>query len=126
MISTRSELLGLLCVSAVSLAAWGDNQQAPSTAETAPDTVADTVYTNGRIYRVNEAQPWAAAVAIKDGKLLVVGSTTKDKETGSLDAGKYADMIVLDRNIFEIDPLEIANTKVLKTVFAGQVVYEVE
>ncbi len=36
--------------------------------------VADTVYTNGRIYTVNEAQPWVEAVAIKDGKFLVVGS----------------------------------------------------
>ena len=40
----------------------------------AADT-ADTVYTNGRIYTVNEAQPWVEAVAIKDGKFLVVGST---------------------------------------------------
>jgi len=35
---------------------------------------ADTVYTNGRIYTVNEAQPWVEAVAIKDGKFMVVGS----------------------------------------------------
>jgi predicted amidohydrolase YtcJ len=35
---------------------------------------ADTVYTNGRIYTVNEAQSWAEAVAIKDGRFLVVGS----------------------------------------------------
>ena len=35
---------------------------------------ADTVYTNGRIYTVNEAQPWADAVALKNGKFLVVGS----------------------------------------------------
>jgi len=34
---------------------------------------ADTVYTNGRIYTVNEAQPWVEAVAIKDGTFLVVG-----------------------------------------------------
>jgi predicted amidohydrolase YtcJ len=39
-----------------------------------PAEVADTVYTNGRIYTVDEAQPWAEAVAIKDGKFLVVGS----------------------------------------------------
>jgi predicted amidohydrolase YtcJ len=39
-----------------------------------PAEVADTVYTNGRIYTVNEAQPWAEAVAIKDGKFLVAGS----------------------------------------------------
>jgi predicted amidohydrolase YtcJ len=38
---------------------------------------ADTVYTNGKIYTVNEAEPWAEAVAIKDSKFLVVGSNTK-------------------------------------------------
>jgi len=37
--------------------------------------VADTVYSNGRIYTVNEARPWAEALAIKDGALMVVGST---------------------------------------------------
>ncbi len=36
--------------------------------------VADTIYTNGRIYTVNEAEPWVEAVAIADGKFLVVGS----------------------------------------------------
>lgn len=35
---------------------------------------ADIVYTNGKIYTVNDAQPWAKAVAIKDGKFLAVGS----------------------------------------------------
>ena len=35
---------------------------------------ADTVYTNGKIYTVNEAQPWVEAVAIKDGKFIKVGS----------------------------------------------------
>ena len=36
---------------------------------------ADTVYTNGRIYTVNEAQPWVDAVAIKDGMFIAVGSS---------------------------------------------------
>ncbi|UCD24136.1 MAG: amidohydrolase [Gemmatimonadota bacterium] len=45
---------------------------------------ADVVYTNGRIYTVNEAQPWAEAVAIKDGKFLVVGSNADvEAVTGS-------------------------------------------
>jgi predicted amidohydrolase YtcJ len=43
-------------------------------AESARDESADAVYTNGRIYTVDEAQPWAEAVAIKDGKFLAVGS----------------------------------------------------
>ncbi len=42
--------------------------------------VADTVYTNGKIYTVNEAQPWAEAVAIKDGRFLVVGSNADVEE----------------------------------------------
>ncbi len=36
--------------------------------------LADSVYKNGKIYTVNEAQPWAEAVAIKDGKFTAVGS----------------------------------------------------
>ncbi len=39
-----------------------------------PVEVADVVYTSGRIYTVDEAQPWAEAVAIKDGRFLAVGS----------------------------------------------------
>jgi predicted amidohydrolase YtcJ len=34
---------------------------------------ADLVLTHGRIYTVNQAQPWAEAVAIKDGRFVYVG-----------------------------------------------------
>ena len=50
--------------------------QAKAPDSNAPGIVADTVYTNGRIYTVNKARPWAEAVAIKDGKVMVVGSNT--------------------------------------------------
>ena len=40
----------------------------------AESVAADTVYSNGKIYTVNEAQPWAEAVAIKDGRFIEVGS----------------------------------------------------
>ena len=44
---------------------------------------ADIVYKNGKIYTVNEAEPWAEAVAVKDGKFLVVGSNADvDAVTG--------------------------------------------
>ena len=49
----------------------------PPTAESskaAASDAADTVYTNGKIYTVNEAQPWAEAVAIRDGAFVAVGS----------------------------------------------------
>lgn len=45
-----------------------------TTTRTSSSDAADVVYTNGQIYTVNEAQPWAEAVAIKDGTFLVVGS----------------------------------------------------
>jgi predicted amidohydrolase YtcJ len=47
-----------------------------------------------------------------------------EKQSGSIEAGKWADMIVLDRNLFEIAPAAIGETRVLKTIFEGRVVYE--
>ena len=52
---------------------------------------ADVVYTNGRIYTVNEAQPWAEAVAIQDGKFLVVGSNA-DVEAVTGEATEIVDL----------------------------------
>jgi len=46
-----------------------------------------------------------------------------DEETGSIEVGKLADLIVLDQNIFEVDPTEISDTKVLLTLFEGLPVY---
>jgi len=46
-----------------------------------------------------------------------------EKEIGSLEIGKQADMVVLDKNLFEIPHTEIANTKVLLTFVAGKVVF---
>jgi predicted amidohydrolase YtcJ len=48
----------------------------------------------------------------------------QDQATGSLEIGKLADLIVLDRNVLEIPAEEIADVKVLQTVVGGRVVYE--
>lgn len=48
----------------------------------------------------------------------------QDDTTGSLEVGKFADFIVLDRNVFEIPAEEIARTRVLTTVVGGRVVYD--
>jgi len=44
--------------------------------------------------------------------------------TGSLSVGKSADLIVLDRNLFEIAPSDIADTRVIATFFEGRVAYQ--
>ncbi len=45
---------------------------------------------------------------------------------GSLSIGKFADMIVLDHNLFELDPDDIYGTQVMKTIVGGKVVYNRE
>ena len=47
----------------------------------------------------------------------------QESETGSLEVGKLADLIVLDRNLFEIAAEEIADIHVLLTIVGGEVVY---
>jgi hypothetical protein len=47
-----------------------------------------------------------------------------EKETGSLEIGKWADFVVLSEDIFAIDPVQIANVKVEMTVVGGRVVWE--
>ena len=68
------KLIGVIVLSALTVAGCdrsGEQVQQPSTNAA---VAADTVYTNGKIYTVNEAQPWVEAVAIKDGKFIAVGS----------------------------------------------------
>jgi hypothetical protein len=48
----------------------------------------------------------------------------QDLKTGSLEEGKLADMIVIDRNFLDIPAEQIADIKVLQTVVGGQVVYQ--
>ena len=49
-----------------------------------------------------------------------------EEETGSLEVGKSADFIVLDRNLFQIPSEELVKTQVLQTYFGGKRVYEAE
>ena len=50
----------------------------------------------------------------------------QERATGSIEVGKLADLIVLDRNFFEIPAQEIAQINVLQTVVGGRVVYQSE
>jgi len=47
-----------------------------------------------------------------------------DDVTGSIEEGKFADLIILNHNLFEIPESEIHTTEVQKTIFKGSVVYE--
>jgi predicted amidohydrolase YtcJ len=47
----------------------------------------------------------------------------REAELGSITPGKMADLIVLDRDIFAVEPTEIAQAQVVMTVLGGQVVH---
>jgi predicted amidohydrolase YtcJ len=47
----------------------------------------------------------------------------RESEAGSLDPGKLADLAILDRNPFEIDPMELSGVRVLSTVVGGEEVH---
>ncbi len=47
----------------------------------------------------------------------------QEDETGSIEEGKLADLVVLDQDLFEIEPAAISETKVLLTLFGGKPVY---
>jgi predicted amidohydrolase YtcJ len=47
-----------------------------------------------------------------------------EKELGSLEEGKLADLVVLSRDIMTVAPRDILTTRVLKTIIGGRIVYE--
>ncbi|MBW2692999.1 MAG: amidohydrolase [Deltaproteobacteria bacterium] len=47
----------------------------------------------------------------------------QDDRTGSIEPGKLADLVVLDRNLFAIDANQISEAKVLMTLLGGKPVY---
>jgi len=48
----------------------------------------------------------------------------QDSVKGTLEVGKLADLVILSDDIYTIDPVKIADVKVLTTVMDGRVVYE--
>jgi predicted amidohydrolase YtcJ len=50
-------------------------------------------------------------------------SAWRSDTTGSISAGKHADVILLDRDIFAVDPQELGQTQVLLTLMGGREVH---
>ena len=48
----------------------------------------------------------------------------QDKTTGSLEVGKFADLVVLDRDILSIPTEEVGKAKVVATLLQGKPVYD--
>ena len=68
------------------------------------------------------ALPLAEAVAI-----YTIGGARAlrlDDQTGTIETGKLADLIILDQNIFEIPIEDVGSTQIDCTYFEGQPLYE--
>jgi predicted amidohydrolase YtcJ len=49
-----------------------------------------------------------------------------DRDTGTIEVGKAGDIVVLDRNVFDVDPGEIGEVRPLLTLVEGKPVYAAE
>jgi predicted amidohydrolase YtcJ len=69
-----------------------------------------------------EAIPLADALRIYT--LGGAAALRREQDTGSIVVGKWADFIVLDRNLFKMAPTAISDVRVDLTVFQGREVYQ--
>jgi len=79
--------------------------------------------------RLEEGEAWLPEETVSLDDIVraytVAGALAGDleDETGSLTVGRLADLVVLDRDLYEIDPKEISDALVELTVLEGRVVY---
>jgi adenine deaminase len=62
-------------------------------------------------------------VALKAQTIWSAYQHFEEKTKGSIEAGKLADLVILDQNPMTVDPLTIAQIKVLETIKEGTTVY---
>lgn len=79
----------------------------------------------GDVYvgRLGDERGLTVAEAIRAVTLNGATTMLANDVTGSLETGKYADLIVLDQNITEVPNTSIVDTKVLVTMVGGKVVH---
>jgi hypothetical protein len=72
------------------------------------------------------SQRMTRAEALESWTLSGAYAAFEEKTKGSLEPGKLADFIVLDRDIMTVPELQIPRTRVLKTFLGGKLVHEIK
>ena len=109
----------LILISVLGISGCNHQKVAPS----------DTVLIHAKIYTVNSKEPWAQAMAVREGKIIAVGSDKtiaayQGPSTKVIEMGKLADVILISQDLFKIPPNQIGKTKVLITMVGGKIVYQ--
>ena len=68
-------------------------------------------------------QRMAREECVKGYTIFAARAAWREQDTGSLGVGKFADLIILDRDIFTCDVYDIGDTEVLLTLLEGKQVY---
>ncbi|MFQ6006872.1 MAG: amidohydrolase, partial [Woeseia sp.] len=74
----------------------------------------------------NPAERIGLADAIAGMTIRAAGQLEADHEIGSIEVGKKADLVVLEKNLFDVAVHEIHSTKVLLTMMDGNVIHRAE
>jgi predicted amidohydrolase YtcJ len=64
--------------------------------------------------------------AIKSQTIWAAAQYDEDDRRGSLEPGKIADFVILDKNPLKVDPMAIKDIRVLETIKDGQTIYTAE
>jgi predicted amidohydrolase YtcJ len=64
--------------------------------------------------------------AIRGMTIWAAYSNFEETEKGSIEKGKYADFVVLDRDLMKINENEILNTRILFTFLNGEKVFHAD
>ena len=65
-------------------------------------------------------EPITLEQAIRAVTINVAWQIRMEDKLGSLEVGKYADLVVLEQNLFDVSPDKVADVKVVATVMDGE------
>lgn len=86
--------------------------------------VADITHMDDEKYLLNKGERATVGQMLKSFTINGAYALFMEKRVGSLEAGKLADLVVLEQNLLTINPVDIDKVKVAMTFFDGKLVYE--
>ncbi|WP_378954139.1 amidohydrolase [Pelosinus sp. sgz500959] len=86
--------------------------------------VEDISHMDDERYLLNKQERASVSQMIKSFTINGAFMMFMENEIGSIEIGKLADLVVLDQNLFTINPVDIDKVKVVMTFFDGKLVYE--